>query len=141
MKRPAILALTLLLTGCSLWGPEGGPGGGTGATGPANPPAARPVTAVTGPDGVQRITIQATDTLQFQPSLIRAHPGVIDITVHNTGVTPHTFTLPALPTAGIDNLNGGQTRTIHLTITRPGHYAFQCAYHATNGMHGELDIS
>lgn len=142
----ALAAVIPLLGGCSMWGPEGGPGGaGGGTTGTPTSADGPEVQATTGPDGVQRITIQATDTLHFQPAAVRAHTGTLEITVHDAGVTPHTFTFPVpppgiAPGAGIDNLNGGQTRTFRLTITTPGRYAFQCAYHATNGMRGVLDL-
>lgn len=145
------IAAVALISGCSTWGPEGGPGGDSSATTatstpPSQPAATGPATSATqGPDGIQRITIQAGDDLRYRPALITAHAGTIEITVHNTGVTPHTLTFqPPLPGpasgSGIDNLNGGQTQTIRIAITQPGHYAFQCAYHATNGMQGTLDI-
>lgn len=151
LRATLAIAAAALVSGCSTWGPEGGPGGDSSATAAASSSTSPStetdpaVAATKGPDGIQRITIQAGDDLRYRPALVTAHPGIIEITVHNTGVTPHTLTFqPPVPGSasgsGIDNLNGGRTQTIRITITQPGRYTFQCAYHATNGMQGTLDI-
>ena len=132
--------LLLLVAGCGLWGPEGGPGG-VGRSAPASPGAAPAVAAVVGADGVQRIRIEMTDGLKFVPDRVLARPGVIEFTLHDQGVTPHSVTVevPGEPESG--NLNGGDTRTLRVTATRPGDYPFPCLYHAASGMRGVLTVT
>jgi len=79
--RPLLaVALCLSLSGCSVWGAEGGPGG-SGLRAPTES-AAPPVDAVAGSDGVQRVEVTAGDDLRFTPSVVRAHPGVIVFVFH-----------------------------------------------------------
>jgi plastocyanin len=148
----ACVAVVLLLGGCAIWGPEGGPGG-AGLAAPSPGVAASAEVgqdAVTGTDGVQRVVINVTDTLTFEPSLVRAHPGIIEFTIHNVGLTPHSVTLdlpsPASPPVDTDqpttgNLNGGATAVIRVTVTTPGRYPYPCLYHVTSGMRGYLDVT
>ncbi|MFI5958716.1 cupredoxin domain-containing protein [Cryptosporangium sp. NPDC051539] len=138
MKR-AILALVLVVAGCS-WGPEGGPGGVGASDAPvtAATSEAPAVAATTGPDGVQRISVSMTDDLKFVPDHVTAKPGVIEFRLQNIGVTPHDLTLRN-QTAG--NVNGGQTVTFRVTVSKPGRYPFPCLYHAESGMRGVLEVS
>lgn len=139
MRRSVLLAVLLLasLAGCSLWGPEGGPGG-AGITAPSTP-AETPVEATAGPDGVQRIDVVTGDDLRFTPSLVRAKPGVIEFVFHNNGNTAHDVRVePGPDTTG--NLNGGDTRTIRVTVDQPGRYPFPCLYHVSSGMTGTLEV-
>jgi len=41
---------------------------------------------------------------------------------------------------GTGNLNGGQTGTVRVTISRPGSYPFSCLYHISSAMIGTLDV-
>jgi plastocyanin len=124
------------LSGCTIWGPEGGPGGAGIATG--DEPATA-VGATLGPDGVQRIEVTVGDNLRFSPSLVRARPGVIEFVFHNTGATAHDIRVePGASATG--NLNGGQTRTIRVTVEQPGQYPFPCLYHVSSGMQGTLEV-
>jgi plastocyanin len=131
----------LALGGCSLWGVEGGPGGigaarATASTGPT------PVDATAGPDGVQRIDITMGDDLRLHPSLVRAHPGLIEFTFHNNGSTPHDieFQLPA-GQSGTGNLNAGAAATVRVRVDQPGSYPFPCLYHQSSGMQGTLVVT
>jgi plastocyanin len=138
-----VAAVCACLAGCSAWGPEGGPRT-AGAPPAATPtPEAAPVAATASPesDGVQRITVTVDDRLRYDPALIHARIGTVELTVRNTGSTPHTLVVPDLgPGAGVDNLDGGRVQTIRLTFTRPGRYAFDCAYHVANGMTGTIEV-
>ncbi|MEV4411655.1 cupredoxin domain-containing protein [Catellatospora sp. NPDC049609] len=135
----AALALTAALSGCSLWGLEGGPD----AQGAALPSlAAQPegVVATTGADGVQRIEITVDDKLRMTPDVVTAHPGRIELTFRNIGLTPHDIAL-RLPTAtATGNLNGADTRTLTIDVTEPGTYPLPCLYHGTSGMRATLHI-
>jgi plastocyanin len=139
MRRAALLAVLCgILSGCSVWGPEGGPGGSgiAGAT-----PSVASVDAVAGPDGVQRVEISAGDDLQFTPAVVRARTGVIEFTIRNTGQTPHDVRFEAPAPAGTGNVNGGQTTVIRVTVDRPGTYPFPCLYHVSSGMKGQLEVT
>jgi len=138
--RPLLaVALCLSLSGCSVWGPEGGPGG-SGLRVPTES-AAPPVDAVAGPDGVQRVEITAGDDLRFTPSVVRAHPGVIVFVFHNSGATPHDARIDAGSGADTGNINGGQSSTVRVTVDKPGTYPFPCLYHDSSGMRGQLIVA
>ncbi|WP_412539583.1 cupredoxin domain-containing protein [Longispora sp. K20-0274] len=136
-KLLALLLVLPLLGGCAVWGPEGGPNG----VGIAKPSAVATTPtatdAILGADGVQRVTITVTDRLRFEPSEVRANVGTIEFTIRNTGGSPHTFGVGA---DKLDNINGGETRTLRVTVDRPGSYPYPCAYHGSVGMRGTLDV-
>jgi plastocyanin len=137
-----VVAVCLTLSGCSVWGPEGGPGG-SGLRGPtaSAPP---PVDATAGPDGVARVEISEGDDLRFTPSVVRAHPGVIEFVFRNVGSTPHDARISdaAGSTLGDSgNVNGAQTATVRVTVSQPGNYPFSCLYHDSSGMVGQLIVA
>ena len=140
-SRPtaALLAVACLigLAGCSIWGPEGGPGGAGIAAG--NEPTEVPVGATVGADGVQRVDVTVGDDLRFTPSLVRARPGIVEFVFHNVGTTPHDIRVEP-GTGATGNLNGGQTRTVRVTVDQPGQYPFPCLYHISSGMQGTLEV-
>src|SRR5262245_41332649 len=80
-------------------GMAGGPGGRKDTNPAASAQAA--ASAVAGADGIQRVRIEETDGLRFVPDVVRAHPGVIELTFHNGGVTPHGATIDASGMRGI----------------------------------------
>ncbi len=139
------VAALLSLSGCAIWGAEGGPGGagmkkpalaqGTGAV------ADDSVDAVAGADGVQRATITLTDGLRLSPSTVRAQPGTVELTFVNSGGTAHDIAVrDAGDSPGTGNINGGQQGTVRVTVTVPGRYPYPCLYHASSGMIGTLVI-
>ncbi|GAA1819898.1 hypothetical protein GCM10009682_45480 [Luedemannella flava] len=135
-------AAVLSLSGCAIFGPEGGPGG-AGMKKPALAPttAEDAVDAVRGADGVQRATVTLTDGLRFTPSTVRAQPGTVELTFVNGGATPHDVAVSdAGGTPDTGNLNGGARGTVRVTVTAPGRYPYPCLYHASSGMVGTLVI-
>jgi plastocyanin len=134
-----LAALTVAgLAGCSVWGTEGGPGG----AGAAAPTATDSVaTAVAGSDGVQRIEVTMGDDLRFTPTIVRAHPGIIEFTFRNVGGSPHDVQFADPLSASTGNVNGGDVRTVRVTVERSGTYPYPCAYHVSSGMRGTLEIS
>lgn len=137
---PAALALTFALSGCALWGLEGGPDAEGAATPPAAATAPPAVAAVQGPDGVQRIEITVDDELRLTPQVVTARPGRIELTFRNTGLTPHDIALRIPAATGTGNINGSATDTVTVEITEPGAYPMPCLYHGTSGMRGTLEI-
>jgi plastocyanin len=145
----AAIVLTAL-TGCAMWGPEGGPGG-SGLKGPPTATAEPAVDTTAGPDGVQHIDIDAGDNLRFTPAAVRARPGVLELVFHNVGTVPHDMEIEVGAASGapgsVDNgdpgtgnLNGGQSATVRIMLSKPGRYAFVCTYHVSSGMQGTIQI-
>ena len=100
-----------------------------GANGSApNPPTATPAVAVRGPDGVQHVTVDGTDALQFVPNVIDAKVGTIEITMKVTGQTPHTLTFDSLH-QDTGYVAGNSSGTLKIKITKAGVYHFDCDYH------------
>lgn len=127
----AVLAvIAISLSGC-----------GNGASPRAETPQdTAPAVASPGPNGIQLVRVTASDTLRFVPSILEAHPGRIEIIVHNVGNTPHdlVFGPPLSLTTPI--IDAGETRALLVTVTRPGSYPFSCSYHASLGMTGRLVV-
>ncbi|MCP2329259.1 plastocyanin [Hamadaea flava] len=147
MSRRPIGVLVAVLTlasaaGCAVWGTEGGPGGAGAALPTATASVApSPAVAVKGSDGVQRIEVAIGDDLRLHPDVVRATTGTIEITFRNTGVTPHDISVDTVPGVDGGNVNGGQTKTVTVTVTQPGTYPMPCAYHVTSGMQGTLEVA
>lgn len=92
--------------------------------------------------GAQQVTVTVGNGMSFDPATITVHAGQpVQLTLRNTGGTPHDFTLtdgvaqPVKITAG-----GGQTASGTFTVDSPGTYTFQCSMpgHAAAGMQGRL---
>ncbi len=107
----------------------------------ARPPSdsGPPVPAVRGSDGVQRVTLEVDDRLRYRPAVVLAAVGRIEISLHNTGRTPHDLAFATLP-VGVRNVESGATTTATFTVTRPGSYPFACDYHERLGMTGRLVV-
>ena len=96
-------------------------------------------TATAGPDGVQRITIDASDNDRFLPDTVVVHPGRVAIEVRNLGAVPHTLEIPALHVDS-GNIGKHQVKTLTFTVDTPGDYEFDCAYHVQLHMDGTLKV-
>lgn len=122
-------ALSVLVVGaCS----DGGPGG-------TNESPTTMASAAAGPDGVQAITVTGDDQLRYEPSVIKAKPGKLRITLRTIGGTPHDLEVrPAKINTGLVSRN--QERTIEVTLSR-GRYDFVCTFHLTSNMVGVIDVN
>ncbi|MEU8077872.1 cupredoxin domain-containing protein [Catellatospora citrea] len=143
LRLPAVavaIVSTFAVSGCALWGLEGGPGAEGAATPPAAATAPAAVQAVLGADGVQRIEITVDDELRLTPQVVAARPGRIELTFRNVGLTPHDIALRIPAATGTGNINGSATDTVTVDITQPGTYPMPCLYHGTSGMRGTLQI-
>lgn len=89
-----------------------------------------------------RITINASDQLMFSPSTITTGIGTLTVTLANSGSYPHNLSVPALHVTShtVSGGPGSTSTTVTLHFTKPGHYAFECIYHASAGMRGEFIV-
>ncbi|GAA0263858.1 hypothetical protein GCM10009539_57510 [Cryptosporangium japonicum] len=123
-------ALSVLVVGsCS----NGGPGG------EAQESPTTMASATAGADGIQTITVTGDDQLRYEPSVIRAKPGKLRITLRTIGGTPHDLEVrPAKINTGL--VSKDQERSIEVTLSR-GRYDFVCTFHLTSNMVGVIDVS
>jgi len=130
------IVLCTVLAGCGSNGPSGAPGvdpPGSSASGAAVS------TSSPGPEGVQRVTLEAVNSL-YRPANISAHTGTIEITVKNRDKVLHNLTVAIGSGAGLDTIRGGTTASVRFTVEKPGQYHFFCSYHQGIGMTGELNV-
>lgn len=103
-------------------------------------------TVLTGPDGVQAITLQTQDNYVFTPDHFTVEPGPVRLTVTNVGKElTHNFRFvpgkgPAPITAEIPLLAPGQKETIDFTVSTPGTYAFECSFHVQLNQVGTMTV-
>jgi plastocyanin len=112
---------------------------------PAAPPpqSALPdeVTLTPGPDGVQSVEVDADDRNRFHPSLIKAQPGPVLLTLRHVGTgAPHNWLARDLPGARVPVVRGGETRSASFRIGRPGDYRFVCTIHEAQGSVGRIVV-
>lgn len=132
-RRLAAVAVAVILIGLS--------GCGNGASPRAEAPQDTiPAVATPGPNGTQVVAVTVSDTLRFVPSILEAHPGRIEIIVHNVGNTPHDLVFGPPLSLGTPIIDAGESRALLLTVTRPGSYPFSCSYHVSLGMTGRLVV-
>jgi plastocyanin len=147
MRNPilqsASVVVLLLMSAPSLRADE------PGATELTATPAA-PVTAETGADGIQRLSI-TLDSYSFTPASIVVQAGKpVEFTLKNVATfAPHSFKLDAVED-GLDlyqEVEPGKTATLSFTPAKPGIYEFYCDQklaffpsHRKKGMVGKLEV-
>src|SRR5436190_81230 len=92
LAGPTCIGLALLLAACSGGGTSGGAGGGaTAAPAATTAPVATIAPAATsaGGGGAAQNTVNASDTLKFEPATITVSKGTT-VTWTNTGAVAHT---------------------------------------------------
>ena len=103
---------------------------------------ANAVTASTGADGVQQLTLEVGNAMQFEPSSVTIKAGQpVQLTLHDSGDTAHDFSLSAGVAQPVKlSAAGGQTASATFTVSSPGTYSFDCSMpgHAMAGMRGTL---
>lgn len=97
-------------------------------------------TASPGTGGVQTITVTAGERMRFDPNVISAHPGKLEIILKVTGPTPHDLEIPSL-NASTGQVDQDKTGTIEVTLSKAGRVDFDCSYHVKHGMTGYLTVS
>jgi plastocyanin len=91
-------------------------------------------------NGVQQLTLHASD-FRFSPSTITVHPGKVRIIlVNDGGGAPHNFQVPVFPAEFIPLTSNGQQKQATFTAPAPGTYQFVCTIHLKQGMDGKLVV-
>jgi plastocyanin len=127
----AVLLVGGALAGC----------GGEPAAAPAQSDRPDEVTVTPGPDGVQAVEVDADDANRFHPSLIKAQPGPVLLTLRHVGKgAPHNWLARDLPGARVPVVRGGETRSASFRIGRPGDYRFVCTIHEAQGSVGRIVV-
>ena len=94
-------------------------------------------------NGVEQVTIQATDTDRFIPSTIYVHAGkTVKITLVHTGTgAPHNWQLTKFPVDMIPLLTSqGQEGSTTFVAPSPGTYQYVCTIHVRQGQTGTLVV-
>lgn len=86
---------------------------------------------------VESVTLEASGT-DFTPAEFAVSAGEAEITVENTGDTPHTFTIDEL--AVDEEIPPGEQVTVTFDA-EPGTYDFVCTYHEGAGMVGTMTVT
>lgn len=99
-------------------------------------------TATIGPDGVQQVTIEATDTFRFVPSTFYVHPGKVRVTLVHVGTqAPHDWQVTKYPSDYVPLLHGqGQQASTTFIAPSPGRYQYVCTIHASKGQTGTMVV-
>ncbi len=113
----------------------------TACSSSANTSAARPAGAGS-TAAPQMVTVQASDSLKFDPSSVTVKAGQpVQLTLSNTGQMQHDWSLDQGAAQPVKIVaNAGQSATGTFTIDRPGTYTFICSVpgHAAAGMKGTI---
>ncbi len=131
MRKVSVLSLLVVLV-MMLAACGGSTSTGTGGTtGGDTTPAA------------ENVTIEALDTLKYNPATITAAVGQpINITMNNTGALQHTFVWDDQETTTAIDAAGGESGTTARTFDAAGTYGFHCNVpgHKEAGMVGTVTI-
>jgi len=93
-------------------------------------------------NGVQQVTITASDDYRFRPSTITVHPGKVEIILKHPGTgAPHDWQLPRFPVDFVPLTAAGQTRMASFTAPSPGRYEFVCTIHVKQGQRGTMIVA
>jgi plastocyanin len=125
VKRPlSLLAAVLVLTAC---------GGGGGDR------AADTSVDATGPADAQKATVVSNDQLTYDPGIVNAKVGRLELSHRNSGGIPHNLVFDDKSLGAIDTVTGGQEKKITLTFPKAGTYDFVCTFHS--GQVGKVVVS
>ena len=100
----------------------------------------------------QMVELQASE-FWFEPAWVTVKPGTIRFVVHNIGEVRHVLTVEWEGGGGASiRIAPGQTKTLDVTLERPGSYVFFCPLetegegdgvivHRDKGMEGRLTVA
>lgn len=129
----ALTVATSLVAGC-------GSDTSDGVAEDAGPTA---VTLTPGPDGVQEVTVDASDSYKFTPSTIEVKVGKVRLTmINNAEQATHSLAFkPGGPEEDIPFLGPGEEDTIDFSVDLPGEYEFFCTFHEALNQRGTLVVT
>ena len=100
--------------------------------------------AASGSATTQQLTVQAMDTMKFDPPTLTAKAGQpIQVTLDNTGQLLHDFSITEGVSQPVKTIaQPGQKAVATFTIDKPGTYTYFCSQpgHEQAGMKGTLTI-
>ena len=100
--------------------------------------------AASGSATTQQLTVQAMDTMKFDPPTLTAKAGQpIQVTLDNTGQLLHDFSITEGVSQPVKTIAlPGQKAVATFTIDKPGTYTYFCSQpgHEQAGMKGTLTI-
>jgi plastocyanin len=131
----AAVCVAAVSAGCTRTGSQHVPGRGAAVAGQPTATA----TAQPAADGVQQVVIDTTDDNHFKPDAILAKPGKLRITVTNPSAFPVDLEIPSLSVHSTTIFAGNST-TVTVDIPSAGSYPFDCSFHESEGMTGELVV-
>jgi plastocyanin len=116
----------VLLTACG-----GGGGGGDRA--------AETAVDATGPTDAQVAEVVSNDQLTYDPGIVNAKVGKLELSHRNSGSIPHNLVFDDKSLGAIDTVTEGQTKKMTLSFSQPGTYDFVCTFHS--GQEGKVVVS
>ena len=93
----------------------------------------------TGPADRQTATVVSNDELRFDPGIVNARVGTLELTHRNGGKIPHNLVFDDEALGGTDTVAGGQEKSVTLTFSKPGTYDFVCTFHT--GQDGKVVVA
>lgn len=80
------------------------------------------------------------DDFYFEPTVLEGEAGqTVTLEVENEGENAHTFTSDEL---GVDEeVQPGEDAEIEITFPDSGQVVFECRFHASRGMRGEIEVA
>ena len=101
--------------------------------------AASTTVQAAGPADAQTATVVSNDRLTYDPGVVEAAVGRLELTHRNGGEIPHNLVFDDESLGAIDTVKGGQEKSITLTFSEAGTYDFVCTFHS--GQSGKVVIS
>ena len=120
-----LAALALAVAAC---------GGGGGAD-----RAADSTVEAEGPADAQTATVVSNDRKRYDPGIVEARVGRLELTHRNAGVVPHNLVFDDEALGAIDTVTEGESKSITLTFSEPGTYDFVCTFHS--GQTGQVVVA
>ena len=117
MRAPLILAATALAVAAC--------GGGSSSS-----RAADTTVQTEGLPDAQTATVVSNDQLRYDPGIVQAQVGTLELTHRNGGSVPHNLVFDDRSLGAIDTVTEGQAKSITLTFSEPGSYDFVCTFHS-----------
>jgi plastocyanin len=124
------VCVVALLAGC---------GSSAGTGGPSSPAAACNGSAAVSSLGTPSATVDATDTLVFDPASTTTQVGAV-VEFKNTGSVEHTVTFRDSNDSCLSDATLDPGATWEVKFTQAGTYNYLCTIHAPN-MKGEITVT